>query len=76
MELANMTVLWRRIVHGLSVTTLFLVLSACLVWVFYAAVILYGLSAYIAIAAIVLFVWVWTWCHTDETHGQLTMSAF
>jgi hypothetical protein len=56
MELANMTVLWRRIVHGLSVTTLFLVLSACLVWVFYAAVILYGLSAYIAIAAIVLFV--------------------
>ena len=63
-----MTIPWRQLVYGLSVTTVFLVLSACIVYACYAAVVLYGLTGYIAIAAIVLFMWLWTWIHPDQLY--------
>jgi hypothetical protein len=60
-----MTIPWRRLVHGLSVTMVFLVLSACIVYASYAAVVLYGLTGYIAITTVVLFIWLWSWLHPD-----------
>jgi hypothetical protein len=56
--------------HGLSVTVVFLVLSTCVVYACYAAVVLYGLTGYIAIAAIALFIWLWSWVHPDQAYNN------
>ena len=56
--------------HGLSVTVVFLVLSTCVVYACYAAVVLYGLTCYIAIAAIALFIWLWSWVHPDQAYNN------
>jgi hypothetical protein len=45
---------------------LFILLGICLAWLIYATVTLYGITGYIAIVAVVLFLVVWTWAHRDE----------
>ncbi len=63
-----MTISWRRTLHGLSRTMLIILLGTCIVWLVYTTVKLYGITGYIAIVAVVLFLFVWTWAHRDVAH--------
>jgi hypothetical protein len=44
---------------------LFILLGICIAWLIYATVTLYGMTGYITIVAVVLFLFVWTWAHRD-----------
>ena len=58
---------WRRSLHVLSMTALFILLGACIVWLLYAAVVLYGFTGYVAIAGITLFLVIWDRLHRDQS---------
>ena len=60
-----MTTSWRRSFHLFSVTALFIVISASVVWLIYAAILLYGVTGYAAVTAVVWFLLIWTWFHKD-----------
>ena len=44
---------------------MFIVISASVVWLIYAAILLYGVTGYAAVTAVVWFLLIWTWFHKD-----------